>query len=52
MFFEGEKGNERDGPYRSLGRDDRRAATGRSVDPAPGMEPQALAVAWDVVLRT
>jgi protocatechuate 3,4-dioxygenase, beta subunit len=52
MFFEGERGNEDDGVYRALDRDERRAATGRYVDPAPGAEAQALAVAWDVVLRT
>jgi protocatechuate 3,4-dioxygenase, beta subunit len=51
MFFEGERGNERDGVYRALDADERRAATGRYVDRAPGMEPQALAVSWDVVLR-
>jgi protocatechuate 3,4-dioxygenase, beta subunit len=51
MFFEGERGNERDGVYRALDADERRAATGRWVERAPGTEPQALAVAWDVVLR-
>jgi protocatechuate 3,4-dioxygenase, beta subunit len=51
MFFEGERANDRDGVYRALDRDERRAATGRWVDRAPGMEPQALAVSWDVVLR-
>jgi protocatechuate 3,4-dioxygenase, beta subunit len=50
MFFEGERGNDRDGVYRALGPDERRAATGRYVERAPGMEAQALAVAWDVVL--
>lgn len=52
MFFEGERGNEDDGVYRALDREERRAATGRYVDPAPGTEAQALAVSWDVVLRT
>jgi protocatechuate 3,4-dioxygenase, beta subunit len=52
MFFEGERGNERDGVYRALGADERRAATGRWVDRAAGMEARALAVAWDVVLGT
>ncbi len=52
MFFEGEAGNERDGLYRYLNRDDRRASTGRFVDRAPGMEPDAIAAAWDIVLRT
>ncbi|MFO1314276.1 MAG: protocatechuate 3,4-dioxygenase [Burkholderiales bacterium] len=51
MFFEGEPGNERDGLYRYLGRDDRRSATGRFVDRASGMEPDALAASWDIVLR-
>jgi protocatechuate 3,4-dioxygenase beta subunit len=51
MFFEGEKENDRDGVYRSLARDERAAATGRYVERAAGMEAQALAVAWDVVLR-
>jgi protocatechuate 3,4-dioxygenase beta subunit len=35
MFFEGEAGNERDGLYRYLSADDRRASTGRYVDPRP-----------------
>jgi protocatechuate 3,4-dioxygenase beta subunit len=52
MFFEGEAGNERDGLYRYLNRDDRRASTGRFVDRAPGMEPSAVAATWDIVLRT
>jgi len=52
MFFEGEAGNERDGLYRYLNRDDRRASTGRFVDRAPGMEPGAIAATWDIVLRT
>jgi len=52
MFFEGEHGNERDGVYRALDADERRAATGRWIDRAPAMEAQALAVSWDVVLRT
>lgn len=51
MFFEGERGNERDGVYRALDAGERRAATGRYVDRGPGMEAQALAVSWDVVLR-
>ncbi len=52
MFFDGEAGNERDGLYRQLSRDDRRAATGRFVDRAATMEPDAIAVVWDIVLRT
>jgi protocatechuate 3,4-dioxygenase, beta subunit len=52
MFFEGERGNESDGVYRALDSDERRAATGRWVDRAPGMEERSLAVAWDVVLGT
>ncbi len=51
MFFEGERGNERDGVYRALAADERRAATGHYVDRAAGMESGALAVSWDVVLR-
>jgi len=51
MFFEGEAGNERDGLYRYLNRDDRRASTGRFVDRAPGMESAAIAATWDIVLR-
>ncbi|HEX9571584.1 MAG TPA: intradiol ring-cleavage dioxygenase [Burkholderiales bacterium] len=50
MFFEGERLNERDGLYRALSREERRAATGHWVDRAPGMEADAIAVAWDIVL--
>jgi protocatechuate 3,4-dioxygenase beta subunit len=52
MFFEGDPGNERDFLYRNLGVDDRRASTGRFVDPAPGMEAGAVVAVWDIVLRT
>lgn len=52
MFFEGEAGNERDSLYRYLSRQDRAASTGRFVERAPGMEGDAVAVAWDIVLRT
>jgi protocatechuate 3,4-dioxygenase beta subunit len=52
MFFEGESMNERDGLYRYLSRDDRRASTGRFVDRTPGMEANAVAATWDIVLRT
>lgn len=51
MFFEGEALNERDFLYRYLGRDDRRASTGRPVDRTQPMEPDALAVSWDIVLK-
>ena len=51
MFFEGEAGNERDGLYRYLSRDDRRASTGRFADRAPGMEASAVVATWDIVLR-
>ncbi len=51
MFFEGEAGNERDGLYRHLSRQDRHAATGRFVDRGPAMEADAIAVVWDIVLR-
>jgi protocatechuate 3,4-dioxygenase beta subunit len=51
MFFEGERLNERDGLYRTLSREDRRAATGRWTDRAPDAEADALAVAWDILLN-
>ena len=51
MFFEGEPLNERDFLYRYLGRDDRRASTGRPADRTPAMEPDAVAVTWDIVLK-
>ena len=51
MFFEGERLNERDGLYRWLSREDRRAATGRWVERASNMEAKALAAEWDIVLR-
>ena len=51
MFFEGEALNERDFLYRYLGRDDRRASTAHPVDRAPSMEPDAMAVTWDIVLK-
>ena len=50
MFFEGEAMNERDGLYRYLSRDDRRASTGRFVDRATAAEPDSVAVVWDIVL--
>ena len=52
MFFEGEALNERDGLYRYFGPEERRAATGRPVDRTPEMEQGALAVVWDIVLKT
>ena len=51
LFFEGEPLNERDFLYRYLGRDDRRASTGRPVERTPAMESDALAVSWDIVLN-
>jgi protocatechuate 3,4-dioxygenase beta subunit len=51
MFFEGEPHNERDGLYRYLSADDRRASTGRYVDRARAAEDGSLAVVWDIVLR-
>ena len=51
MFFEGEAGNERDGLYRYLSADDRRASTGRYVDRARAAEDGSVAVVWDIVLR-
>lgn len=51
MFFEGEPANERDGLFRYLSRDDRRASTGRLVDRSASMEPDAVAVVWDIVLK-
>jgi protocatechuate 3,4-dioxygenase beta subunit len=50
MFFEGEKRNERDGLFRSLDQDARRALTARPAEPAPGAQAGALALAWDIVL--
>src|SRR5216683_1697549 len=50
MIFEGGRLNERDGLYLALSREERRAATGHWVDRAPGMEADAIAVAWDIVL--
>jgi protocatechuate 3,4-dioxygenase beta subunit len=52
MFFEGEALNERDGLYRYLSADDRRAATGRYVDRARAAEDGSTAVVWDIVLPT
>lgn len=52
MFFEGEKLNGRDDVFRALDRDGQRAATGTWVERAAEMEPDALAVAWDIVLAT
>ena len=50
MFFEGEPRNERDGLYRHLAADDRRATTGRFIDRARGAEDGSVAVTWDIVL--
>ena len=50
MFFEGEASNQRDGLYRYLSVDDRRASTGRYVDRARGAEDGSVAVVWDIVL--
>jgi len=50
MFFEGERLNERDGLYRWLSREDRRAATGRWTERTSDMEAKALAAVWDIVL--
>jgi protocatechuate 3,4-dioxygenase, beta subunit len=50
MFFEGEARNERDGLYRHLSADDRRASTGRFIDRARGAEDGSVAVTWDIVL--
>ena len=50
MFFEGEALNERDGLYRHLGVDDRRASTGRFTDRARAAEDGSVAVTWDIVL--
>lgn len=52
MFFEGEARNERDFLFRNLDSAGRRAATGQFVAGSTGMEPQALAVTWDIVLAT
>ena len=50
MFFEGEALNDRDGLYRYLSADDRRASTGRYVDRTPAAEEGSVAVVWDIVL--
>jgi protocatechuate 3,4-dioxygenase, beta subunit len=50
MFFEGEALNDRDGLYRHLSADDRRASTGRFIDRARGAEDGSVAVTWDIVL--
>lgn len=52
MFFADEPGNDRDGLYRWLSRDEQRASTARFVNRTGAMEAGALAVAWDIVLRT
>jgi len=52
MFFPGEPGNERDGLYRWLSRDEQRASTARPGDRKGALESGALAVTWDIVLRT
>jgi protocatechuate 3,4-dioxygenase beta subunit len=52
MFFEGEPLNERDFLYRYLGRDDRRASTGHPVERTAAMEVDAVAVVWDIVLKS
>jgi protocatechuate 3,4-dioxygenase, beta subunit len=51
MFFEGDPGNDGDFLYRNLAAADRRAATGRFADRAPGMETDAVVTTWDIVLR-
>src|SRR6266700_3968072 len=51
MFFEGERLNERDGLYRALSREERRAATGRWTDRSPDMEADAVVAAWDIVMN-
>jgi protocatechuate 3,4-dioxygenase beta subunit len=50
MFFEGEALNERDGLYRYLSADDRRASTARYIDRARAAEDGSLAVTWDIVI--
>lgn len=50
MFFEGEALNERDGLYRYLSVDDRRASTARYVDRARAAEDGSVAVTWDIVI--
>lgn len=50
MFFEGERANEADFLYRSLGREERLAVTARTADRPPDAKPGALAVGWDIVL--
>lgn len=50
MFFEGEKANERDGLFRALGIEARRAVTARKTDLPAGSPPGAQALAWEIVL--
>lgn len=52
MFFPDETLNERDGLWRYLDRDQRRASVARYVDRSADMEGGALAASWDVVLKT
>jgi protocatechuate 3,4-dioxygenase beta subunit len=52
MFFENEPGNERDGLFRWLSRDEQRASTGRYGERTGAMESGARVVVWNVVLRS
>ncbi len=51
MFFEGERANEGDFLYRSLGREERRAVTAHSAERPSGADSRALALGWDIVLH-
>lgn len=52
MFFPDEALNERDGLWKYLDHDQRRASAARYADHSAEMEPGALAATWDVVLTT
>ena len=51
MFFEGEPLNERDGLYRYLAATTAAPRRAAPADRMPAMEPDALAVTWDIVLK-
>jgi protocatechuate 3,4-dioxygenase beta subunit len=52
MFFPDEKGNEADGLWKYLDRNERRASSARYTDRSGGMEAGAITATWDVVLTT
>lgn len=50
MYFPDEPGNEADGIFRRLTETERRAATATLLPPARGLEPDAFALRFDIVL--